>query len=120
MKVLVVDDDPFMRDVLTAVLEGDGYAVLAAESGAQALDAIRADGSIGLIISDLHMPEMSGAELLRRIRAAGSGVPVIILTGDDELPAGNREADDYLLKDEHIQDAIIPAVQNILKKRARG
>ncbi len=119
MKVLVVDDDPFMRDVLVAVLEGAGYAAVTAESGTQALDAFRSDGSIGLVISDMHMPEMSGAELMRKIRGAGSDVPVIILTGDEDLPAVNREADDYLLKDEHVQDTIVPSVQNALKNHAR-
>jgi len=118
MKVLVVDDDPFIRDVLVAVLEGADYAVVTAESGMSALDAFKADGGISLVISDMHMPEMSGVELMREIRAAGSTVPVIILTGDD-LPAGDREADAYLLKDENIQDTVIPAVQNVLNMRGR-
>ncbi len=120
MKVLVVDDDPFIRDVLVAVLEDAGYSAVTAENGVQALNAFRADSAIGLVISDMHMPEMGGMDLMRKIREGGNGVPVIILTGDEELPAGEREADGYLLKDEHIQDMIVPSVQNVMKKHMQG
>jgi CheY-like chemotaxis protein len=119
MKVLIVDDDPFIRDVLVAVLEGADYSVETAESGEQALAAFNGDRAIGLVISDMNMPGMNGLELMGKIRDAGSDLPVIILTGDDELAAGNSGADDYLLKDEHIQDTIIPSVKRVLEKGPR-
>lgn len=120
IKVLIADDDPFIRDVLTAVLEGDNYAVVSAENGAEAFDAFNADNGIGLIISDLNMPEMSGRELIKKIRETGRDVPIVILTGNDELYSDDGGADDYLLKDENLQDSVVPSVEKVLGKRSRG
>jgi CheY-like chemotaxis protein len=118
-RVLVVDDDPFIGEVMTAVLEGGGYAVITAENGRQALGAFNAEGAaIGLIISDMNMPEMGGMELIAKIRGTGSDVPVIILTGGNDTASLATGADDHLLKDEHIQDTIIPMVENVLAKHA--
>jgi CheY-like chemotaxis protein len=119
-RVLVVDDDPFIREVMTAVLEGGSYDVVSAENGRQALEVFNAGGvAIGLIISDMNMPEMGGMELIAKIRQAGSDVPVIILTGSNDVSSMNSGADDYLLKDENIQDTVIPMVEKVLEKYAQ-
>ena len=65
--LLVVDDDAMNRDALSRRLAGAGYAVVVAESGAQALDAINGQ-RIDLVLLDVMMPEMSGVETLRRLR----------------------------------------------------
>jgi sigma-B regulation protein RsbU (phosphoserine phosphatase) len=120
-KVLVVDDDAFIREVLASILEGGGYDVGTAENGKQALAAFSADGAgVDLIISDMNMPEMNGTELIKKIRDAGSDVPIIILTGNSEISvaisAMNSGASDYLMKDENIQDTVILSVEKVLEK----
>ncbi len=117
-KVLVVDDDSFIRDVLEAVLEGEDYSVVTAENGAVALAAFHATSDIGFIISDINMPEMGGMELIRQIRESGSNVPIIILTGSDDSSLLNGGANDYLLKDENISDTVIPMIEKVLAKHA--
>ena len=119
-KVLIVDDDPFIRDMLAAILESSGYSVDTAENGAEALKKYNPDAGISLIISDMNMPEMDGLELIKKIRGSGSDVPIIILTGNNEISvaidAMNSGASDYLLKDENIQDTIILSAKKVLEK----
>jgi len=63
----------------------------------------------------MNMPGMSGLELIAAIRAATPGIPVILLTGSDDANLG-READEYLLKDENLQDTITVAVERVLSR----
>jgi CheY-like chemotaxis protein len=79
--VLVVDDDAFVREVLAASLEDAGYAILEADSGAQALTVLRADTRIDVLLSDLTMPGMDGLELIRAAQEIRPGLPAILLTG---------------------------------------
>jgi two-component system response regulator MprA len=99
--VLVVDDEPAVREALRRALELEGYSVELAQNGAEALrlvSAIEPD----MVVLDVLMPEVDGLAACRRIREEGSRVPVLMLTaragvGDrvDGLDAG---ADDYLVK----------------------
>lgn len=119
-KILIVDDDPFMQEILAALLEGEGYAVALAENGAGAFNAFCADPGLGLVITDMNMPDMTGLELIKKIRGRGSDVPAIILTGDVEMlhdvDAQSDGACDILVKDETIQEAIGPFVAGALEK----
>src|SRR4051812_47306577 len=81
--VLVVDDDPDIRETLRYVLEDAGYPVYCAENGREALDLLAAvDRPPGLILLDLMMPVMSGDEMLKALRAvyALAAIPVTIVT----------------------------------------
>jgi two-component system, OmpR family, response regulator MprA len=99
--ILVVDDEPAVRDALERALRAQDYAVTTAENGRQALDAItqrRPD----VVLLDVLMPVMDGFEACRRLRELGDRTPVLMLTardsvGDrvDGLDAG---ADDYVVK----------------------
>ncbi len=82
--MLVVDDDPAIRELLRRMLEGDGYRVVEAENGRVALERLR-DGAPGLIVLDLMMPEMDGFEFMEELRRqeGWSGIPVIVLTSKD-------------------------------------
>ncbi|HEV8533515.1 MAG TPA: GAF domain-containing protein [Methylomirabilota bacterium] len=84
LPVLVVDDDPAIRELLRRQLEGDGYRVAEAENGRVALERLR-DGAPGLIVLDLMMPEMDGFEFMEEIRRQESwnSIPVIVLTSKD-------------------------------------
>jgi signal transduction histidine kinase len=101
--ILVVDDDADNRNVLTRGLTAQGHAVVEAEDGRQALDAIQA-GSFDLVLLDIMMPEMDGFEVLRRLKsdALHKHIPIIMVSAAGELDAAVRcielGADDYLPK----------------------
>ena len=78
-QVLVADDEPNLRRVLSAQLSRDGFEVHVAEDGEQALKVL-ADHHIDLVITDLRMPKLDGMELLKRIVADYSDIPVIMIT----------------------------------------
>lgn len=87
-RILLVDDDPIMRELASAKLSAAGHDVACANDGAEALEALTRDGA-DLVISDLDMPVMNGFELTRRIRASQSfaDIPVIVVTGSDHASA---------------------------------
>lgn len=120
VKVLVVDDDPFVRDLIASILLDGGYEVLTAGDGAEAAAMFGATSGIGLLISDMNMPGLDGLGLIKVIRGAGADVPIIILTGNSEvttaIAALKSGADDYLIKDENIQDTIGIAVEKVLEQ----
>lgn len=99
--ILVVDDESMMRKLLAKILSREGYNVITAESGAEALDTLN-DQKVHIVISDMKMPEMNGFELLRSIKKQHPDTGVIIMTnyGDtytvkDALLLG---ADEYITK----------------------
>ncbi|HVU02885.1 MAG TPA: ATP-binding protein [Polyangiaceae bacterium] len=80
--VLVVDDDAGVRTVASRALSGHGYQVITATNGAEGVRAWQERGDrLSLVLMDVTMPEMNGFEALRRIRAAGSDVPVLLCSG---------------------------------------
>ncbi len=97
---LVVDDEPMIRQAVAALLENDGYRVLQAESGRQALGLFTA-GGVSLVVLDLMLPDLSGEEVCRAIRKS-SRVPVVMLTAKAEeadlLDGLAIGADDYIVK----------------------
>ena len=90
-KILLVDDDPVIRELACAKLSDAGYQPLLAENGAAALKVLRAN-DIDLVISDIEMPIMDGFELTRNIRSDRtiSDVPVIVITASDHAEAVDR------------------------------
>ena len=80
--ILIVEDDPGVRDATTRMLEHSGYLVLGASDGNEALELMGIHGShISLVISDVCLPQFDGHELLRRIRGTYPSLPVIIVSG---------------------------------------
>ncbi|MCP6705646.1 response regulator, partial [Klebsiella pneumoniae] len=69
--VLVVDDDPTQRRLIQAVLDREGYAVVHATGGGEAIDRLLRGGGADVVLLDMVMPEMSGMECLTELRAAG-------------------------------------------------
>jgi CheY-like chemotaxis protein len=82
----VIDDEATVRRTMTDLLQAAGHTVLAAESGSAGL--VRLEHTLpDLVLTDLGMPEMSGAEVARRVKAAHPRLPVILLTGWGDTPA---------------------------------
>jgi signal transduction histidine kinase/DNA-binding response OmpR family regulator len=81
IRLLLVDDDDLVRETLTQELEGEGYAVLPAASGAEALSQLDAGEEVALVISDLSMPEMDGVSVIREVHQRYPSLPAILLTG---------------------------------------
>lgn len=98
--ILVVDDDRKIVALVRTYLERDGYRVVAAHDGPEALDRARAERP-ALIVLDIMLPEVDGLEVMRRLRAT-SDVPILLLTARSSLPERiiglERGADDYLPK----------------------
>ncbi len=81
--ILVVDDEIAVRRALSLLLETAGYSVFSADSGRRALEILR-EQPVDLVISDHHMPEMSGIDLLKLVRVRHPHVVRIILTADEQ------------------------------------
>ncbi|MDP2269649.1 MAG: sigma-54 dependent transcriptional regulator [Archangium sp.] len=100
-RILVVDDEANLRKVLAAILRKDGYEVTVAEDGEQALAEFEKNGA-DVIISDLVMPKLGGMDILHKVRASRSAVPVIIITAhgtvDSAVEAIKLGAFDYITK----------------------
>lgn len=100
-RVLVVDDDKAVRDSLRRSLEFNGYDVVLAQDGAEALASI-AVATPDAVVMDVMMPRLDGIETTKALRAAGNDIPILVLTARDSV--GDRVegldagADDYLAK----------------------
>ncbi|KDP95128.1 Fis family transcriptional regulator [Brevundimonas sp. EAKA] len=116
--VLVVDDDPTQRRLLQAVLERDGYAVVHAAGGGEAIDRMLRGGGADMLLLDMVMPEMSGLECLAELRSAGVTTPVIVLTAnggiDTVVKAMQAGAQDFFVKPVG-PERLLVGVRNALK-----
>ena len=99
--VLVVEDEREIRDLLRRYLERAGHAVLSTGSGAEALRMVE-ESSPDLVVLDLGLPDLDGAEVLREVRQDGRRTPVLVLTAragvDDRIRGLSLGADDYVNK----------------------
>jgi two-component system KDP operon response regulator KdpE len=115
--VLVVDDEPQIRRVMRATLTTEGYTVIEARNGAEALDRLR-DGYPDLILLDMNMPVLDGLQACREIRAI-SGAPIIMLTvrsaDKDKVRALDAGADDYVVKPFSIEE-LLARVRALLRR----
>ena len=100
-RILLIDDDPALLDVLSLTLEDAGYAVEVAEDGQAALELIRRDPP-QVIVSDINMPRLDGFSLCRQLRGEGVTTPIVLLTSRDseidEALGLELGADDYVTK----------------------
>ncbi len=95
--ILCVDDEDIPRTVRSLVLRKQGYTVVAASSGKEALELLES-GGISLVLSDQMMPGMTGTELTKFIKAARPWMPVIIISGVNEVPVDAKYADRFISK----------------------
>ena len=101
MRILIAEDDPIIADGLCRTLRASGYAVDRAANGLDADTALVAN-TYDLLILDLGLPKLPGLEVLKRLRARSSPVPVLILTAmdgtEDRVRGLDLGADDYMVK----------------------
>jgi two-component system, OmpR family, response regulator MprA len=121
MHILVVDDEPAVRDAVDRALRMEGHEVTLAEDGRAALDAVAA-APPDVLVLDLLMPHVDGLEVCRRMRAAGDRTPVLVLTARDAVADRVRGldagADDYLVKPFALEELL--ARVRALFRRANG
>jgi two-component system, NtrC family, response regulator AtoC len=100
-RILAVDDEPNMRRLLEISLRQAGYQALSAANGKEALETLKTE-QVDLVVSDLHMPGMSGLELLKQIRIDNEAMPFIMVTAQGEIKtaveAMKLGAADYILR----------------------
>ena len=123
-RILIVDDDKGVREVLTEFLNSLGYVVVGAENGEEALTLYR-QGAFDVIMADLIMPNMDGMELLGRVRESkNDDVIFLMITGHPSIgtavEAINRGADDYITKPFHLEDVKVRISKAIEKQTLKG
>lgn len=122
MRILVVDDDPGVRDSLRRSLAFNGYEVDLAEDGQRGLAAI-ATKRPDAVVLDVMMPGLDGLETCRRLRAAGEDIPVLMLTAreaiSDRVAGLDAGADDYLVKPFSL-DELLARLRALLRRTLAG
>lgn len=119
-KILVIDDEKKILDVVKAYLQKEGFEVITAQDGESALEIFKSE-AVHLVILDLMLPKISGMEVCSKIRAV-SDVPVIMLTAkaeeDDKIEGLSLGADDYLTKPFSVRELVI-RVRTLLRRAYR-
>ena len=117
-KILIVDDEPDIREVVSILLGSEGYGIVQAENGARALELVKEDRGIDLVIMDIMMPGMDGIQTCAAIRNE-STVPVLFLTAksqdQDKIDAYSMGGDDYLVKP-FSQTELLMKVKSLLRR----
>jgi two-component system OmpR family response regulator len=113
----VVDDEPYITDVLAAALRFEGFDIEVAATGAQAL-SMALPGGFDMIVLDVMLPDLEGIEVCHQLRAAGTGTPVLFLTARDtsgDKLAGLAVGDDYVTKPFSI-DELVARIRAVLRR----
>jgi len=126
-KVLVVEDEIFIRELYEKVLQGAGYEVTGAQDGQEGLDKVKA-GSFDLVLLDIMLPKMTGIDVLKEIKKDPdpklNKLPVYLLTnlGQESIikEAFKIGADGYLLKAKYLPNQIVSEVDAFFKKAESG
>lgn len=118
-KILVVDDEPSLREVLSIMLKRAGYAVSVVNDGGEAVDLVQKE-IFDLVITDLRMPKIDGMEVLKAVKSASPETVVLIITAfataDSAVEAMKQGAYDYLTKPFQV-DEVQLIIRNALEKR---
>jgi len=121
MRLLVIEDDSTLRETLAQKLVDAGFAIEQAADGKEGL-YFAEEYPIDLAIIDLGLPEISGIEIIRRVRAKGKTYPILILTArdrwEDKVDGLSAGADDYVVKPFHFEE--VSARVNALLRRSGG
>ena len=117
-KVLVVDDDENTRDLLTKILNNEGYMSIDAKNGEDALERVKEKPD--LIVLDLDMPRMDGFEFIERSRTEGMKIPIVVFSGKDITSVEEKMLSKYtegIVKKESKVESLVKEVNQILKTK---
>ena len=118
VRVLVVDDEPNIVDVISMALRFEGFEVLAAATGADAIAAVAAERP-QLLVLDVMLPDIDGFEVARRLASAGTDVPIIFLTArdstEDIVHGLTIGGDDYVTKPFSLEE-LVARIRTILRR----
>lgn len=121
-RVLVAEDDVFTRSILKGILEEGNFLVYDVANGQEAWDIIRQSVAIDIILTDINMPQMTGHELIKALRQGGLEIPVVVLTGNNDITTAieaiNNGANDFLVKDENIEETVLLSMKQIQEKES--
>lgn len=126
--ILVVDDEPLLRKLATAILENSGYSVLSAKDGREGVEVLRQNApKIGAVLLDMTMPVMGGREAFQLIREIQPDVPIIVSSGYGEVFAREELADDEITRfiqkpytAARLVESIREAMQSSARRQASG
>jgi DNA-binding NtrC family response regulator len=117
--ILIAEDESLLRTILTGLFESEGYRVVAAANGREALERFGAE-TVDLVVTDIRMPEVEGLELLDRLKEIDPEALVIIMTAfssvESAVAALRKGAYDYVVKP-FINDDLLQSVRNALRQR---
>ncbi|MBX7145143.1 MAG: response regulator [Oligoflexia bacterium] len=124
-KVLIVDDDPMIRNLVQAILEGEGYNVTAFDDGPKAVEAMDSEQRplpFAFVILDVMMPGMNGLDVLTRMKLHPhtQDLPVIMLTGEDkaeDIMAGYSVGADYYITKPFTRQQLMYGINLVLGKQ---
>ncbi|WP_051039680.1 response regulator [Synechococcus sp. PCC 7336] len=120
--VMVVDDEPIIRETVALALDEQGYEVLEASDGRQAMEMVRQSQQLDLMILDLMLPSLNGLDVCRLLRNEGNGVPIIMLTAKDtetdRVVGLELGADDYVTKPFGMRE-LVARCRSILRRQQR-
>ena len=121
--ILMVEDEPAVRAIVARSLERSGYRVHSASSGADALEVVRREGRPDLVLTDLMMPGLGGAELARRLRERWPDLPVLFMSGyslEDLLRQGAIGSDHSIIQKPFTPDGLTRSVAAALVQAGKG
>jgi two-component system, cell cycle sensor histidine kinase and response regulator CckA len=119
--ILVVDDEPAIRMLVSQVLETNGFSVLTAQDGADAISVMQSHrGEIELLITDIRMPRVDGPALVRSLFQGECGIPVLFMSSEhDPSMLDQFETTGFLIKPFSV-DRLLEAVRTILGELSLG
>ena len=113
--ILVVEDDPYLREVISEVLSDEGYNVYEAMDGQRALERIETIAP-DLVLSDIRMPRLTGIELAERLKQRREPIPVVLMSTSNDAPPGGETT--FLAKPFSL-DELVALVERILHTEPR-
>ncbi|MDH3254391.1 MAG: PAS domain S-box protein, partial [Acidobacteriota bacterium] len=118
--ILIAEDEPTVRQFLASLLSSQGYSVLTACDGVEALEIAHGhEGRIDLLLSDVVMPKMNGIELAKTLRSEIAGLKVLLVTGYSENQSALREVGDAYLQKPFAPQVLAKRLRQLLDDRAR-
>ena len=119
--ILLAEDDAAVRNLVALLLSKEGYAVLAANDGQEALDICRqCKDSIHLLLTDVTMPRMTGVELAEQVQKKRSEIKILIMSGETAETVLNHNSLDAFLRKPFMPPTLLKCVQRLLDSDFKG